>query len=422
MFGQPKTVYIDPDYIGVKKGTIEQPFNSWKDVLWKDGLTCLFKAGSTIKVNYHFFPSGNKITIGSYGTGDKPHIISSVPSGQKVFDLAHLTDVTIQDLEIESTNYATACICLMYAVRGKVINCKVHGAEWGIRNLNSTGMFRIINSEIYHIGDDGCFIGNLDSVELSGSNIYDINLKYYLNPDEAFSGGDVFQMGNVKYFYVHDNTLDHGVTGNKFCIIVNGDGIITSRGIIERNHLLRQGGILVYLDHADGVILRYNKLENSEIAIYDHSSNAQIYNNVFNNITGNVLMLGTPAGSVTKFYNNTFYNINTLSNTYRCEVLFRNNIFSNCYGTLFVHGTNPNADYNCYYKVNNFGSFNIGIHSIKSDPMFNDASKFDFRLKSGSPCIGSGIHLINSDKEIRDNLVSNDVPADIGAGEFPPDK
>src|ERR1035437_522847 len=129
-------VYLDPQYTGVKNGTMAQPFNSWADVNWTDGLTCLIKAGSVLNVNYSLRPTTNRVTIGSYGTGNRPHIISSVPNGQKVLDLGGLTDVTIQDLEIESTNNAQSCIHLFNNVRGRVINCNVHGSEWGIRNVD----------------------------------------------------------------------------------------------------------------------------------------------------------------------------------------------------------------------------------------------------------------------------------------------
>jgi hypothetical protein len=411
------TVYIDPGYTGTKTGTLAQPFSSWTSVVWKDGLTCLIKAGSVITVNYNLRPTANHVTIGSYGTGNRPHIISTL-SGGKILDVASLTDVTVQDLELESTNSALTCLNFMYNVRGKVINCKLHGATWGIRNLTSTGMFRITNSEIYMTGDDGCFISAVDSIELSGSSIHDVNQKYFINTAESYSGGDCFQMSDIPYFYIHNNTIDHGVTGNKFCIIVGGSGTVVSKGIIEHNTLIRQGGILLYMQYANNVIVRDNKFENSQIAIYNLSSNAQISYNEFSNITGNVLMLGAPTGTVTKFFNNTFYNINTLSNAYTNVVSFQNNIFSKVYGTLFVSGTVPNADYNCYNLVTTMGTASSGTHSIKVDPLFNNVSTLLFDLKSTSPCIGKGTTISGITSDIDGNTVPTASTTDIGAHEY----
>ena len=409
-------VYLDPQYTGVKNGTMAQPFNSWADIVWHDGLTCLIKAGSTFNVISDLKVTGNQTTIGSYGTGARPHIVSTAVH---VFDLGGLTDVTIQDLEIESTNNAQSCIHLFNNVRGRVINCKVHGSEWGIRNVNTTGMIHIINSEIFMTGDDGCFNETADSVELSGSYIHDVNQKWFVNPDPTYSGGDGFQMVNLKYFNIHNNTIDHGTTGNKFCIIAGGDGTVTSHGIIEHNILIRQGNdILIYMADADNVIVQYNKFENANIAIYNLSSNAHVYYNEFSNITGNVLMLGAPVGSVTTFLNNTFYNFNTLSNNYTNVVSFENNIFSNCYGTLFVTNTTPNADYNCYNQISTMGTASIGTHSIQADPVFTDVSTLQFKLQSGSPCIDKGVKILPSYFDMDGNAVPNGVSTDMGAHEF----
>jgi hypothetical protein len=412
------TVYIDPSYTGVKAGTIAQPYTSWTDVVWTDGLTCLIKAGSVLNVAYNLRVSANNTTVGAYGTGDRPHIISSV-SGGKVLDVAALTDVTVQDLEIESASSGLTGLHFMNNVRGKVINCKIHGATWGIRNISSTGMFRIINSEVYMTGDDGCFISAVDSVELSGSYIHDVNQKYFINTSETYSGGDCFQMVNISYFNIHNNTIDHTTTGNKFCIIAGGDANVTSHGIIEYNHLLRNGGILLYMSEAENIIVRYNKFENSGTAIYNHSNSPQIYYNEFNNITGTVFMLGAAStSSVSKFYNNSFFNINVLSNAYTDVVSFQNNIFSKCYGTLFVSGTTPNADYNCYYKISNIGTAALGTHSIQADPLFNDTSKSDFSLKSGSPCIGVGAKIWTATNDIDGNVVPNNTLVDMGCHEY----
>jgi hypothetical protein len=156
------TFYIDPQYSGPKNGTINQPYNSWKDITWKNGYSYLFKAGSTLEVSYPLRPGANNVTIGSYGNGNKPHIKSSVPNGQKVLDLARLANIVVKDLDVESTNNATTCISFMNSNNATVMNCSFHGAEWGMRNINSSGSYKITNCELYMTGDDGSYNQGVD--------------------------------------------------------------------------------------------------------------------------------------------------------------------------------------------------------------------------------------------------------------------
>jgi hypothetical protein len=385
----------------------------------------LLKRGTTFDVKYKLWIQANDVTLGAYGTGDRPIIRSAVDNSDKVLDMGNMSDITIRDLEIFSTANAAAIINFMYNVRCAVINCKIHDGEWGIRNLNSSGQFRVLNCEVYNTGDDGCFIANMDSLEFGGNYIHNVNRKYFVDPSEKYAAGDGLQLGNIKNFYVHDNTIDHSGTGDKFCLLLNTDQVgFSGKGIIERNTFKRdqtgESTTIFYtnLNDNSNTIIRYNKFMNSDVAISNHSKNLQVYYNEFINIYGMAFDAAGPSGSNSNVFNNTFYNVKTLVFGYGETVDFKNNIVYNCTGTAFVGGKNINPDYNCYYQVKTFGIFNTGVHSIKTDPKFSDVSNLDLKLQSTSPCINKGINLLVIYKDFDGHPTHKESCVDIGAHEF----
>jgi hypothetical protein len=422
IIGQTNTVYIDPQYTGTKNGSIAQPYNSWADLTWKAGYTYLFKCGSVYNTSTSLRATANNIKIGSYGTGNRPKISSSV-SGGKVFDFGSLSNVIVSDLEVESTNNAQTCFHFITGGPATLINCVIHGAEWGVRNIHSTGMFRIINCEIYMTGDDGCFNQFLDSLEVSGTYIHDVNQKWFVNQAETYSGGDVLQCSVVKYFNIHDNILDHSNTGNKFCFISeNSDGPGTiSTGVIENNTIKRSNngsGIFLYEDQQN-VLIKGNKFIGTSLGIYNHSLSAQIEYNEFINISDRVIEGLSLSSSNTKFVNNTIYNVNrVIAECYNDNITIQNNIIQNVTGQAFEGHSNLKLDYNCYYQMNTPGISSLGTNSINADPQFNNAANLDFSLKSGSPCIDKANNLLGSCIDLLGCTVPKGNAADIGALEF----
>src|ERR1035437_5947385 len=422
-------IYIDPTTPVNGTGTQASPLNgstfqAQYGQPWKANATYLFKKGTTLDVKYKLWIQANNITLGAYGTGNRPIIRSAVNNSDKVLDMGNMKDITIRDLEIFSTANSCAIINFMYNVRCAVINCKIHDGEWGIRNMNSSGQFRVLNCEVYNTGDDGCFIANMDSLEFGGNYIHDVNYKYFVNPSELYAAGDGCQLGNIQNFYIHDNTIDHSGTGDKFCLLLNTDQYgFSGKGIIERNVFIRdQTGastIIFYSNFADNsnTIIRYNKFVGADVAISNHSKNMQVYYNEFINIYGMAFDAAAPAGSKSNIFNNTFYNVGTLVFGYGETVNFKNNIVYNCTGTAFVGGSNINPDYNCYYKISNYGITNTGAHSISADPKFNNVSTLDFSLQSSSPCINRGINVLGTYKDF-DGSATIGSAVDMGALEF----
>jgi hypothetical protein len=264
----------------------------------------------------------------------------------------------------------------------------------------------------------------MDSLEFGGNYIHNVNLKYFVDPSEKYAAGDGLQLGNIQNFYIHDNTIDHSGTGDKFCLLLNTDQTgFSGKGIIERNTFKRdQTGAsttIFYTNFTDNshTIIRYNKFVNADVAISNHSKNLQVYYNEFINIYGMAFDAASPAGSNSNVFNNTFYNVNRLVFGYGETVNFKNNIVYNCTGTAFVGGANINPDYNCYYQVSDFGITNTGSHSIKADPKFTNVSGLDFSLQSSSPCINKGTNVLGTYKDFAGSAQIGSA-VDMGALEY----
>lgn len=128
-----KTQYIDPTNLQDpnENGTVEHPYNSWEDVIWKDGFTYLQKRGTVTKVDAILLSASN-ISIGSYGIGEKPIIESEAED--YIFRAFEKSNIHFNGIHIKAIN-AISCVYLI----GESIDsitieyCKLEGAENAIR-------------------------------------------------------------------------------------------------------------------------------------------------------------------------------------------------------------------------------------------------------------------------------------------------
>lgn len=101
-------VYIDPENISDpnENGSIAHPFDSWKDVAWKDGTIYLQKCGTTAKEDKIIIGASN-VTIGAYGSGEKPVITSETTS--YLISGFDKHNITISNIQVECA-IALSCI------------------------------------------------------------------------------------------------------------------------------------------------------------------------------------------------------------------------------------------------------------------------------------------------------------------------
>jgi hypothetical protein len=432
------TIYIDPTYTASNQnGSISNPYSSWNQVTFINGNTYLQKRGTVFNTTGGITITGrNNITIGAYDTGSRPTIVSS-GSGY-ILDLTTVSNFIIKDLEIYSTGNATSSILIdgygtAISANNLIENCDLHDCEWGVRIISQAPGNRILNCIIHNTGDDGIYAKDITDIEIGYCNIYNVNLKYFINPDQSYSAGDNIQLVSLYdlYFNIHHNTLDHSSTGNKFCFIVAGE---TYTGLIEHNTMIGNSGAVtscLYFGHTSGtVVVRYNTLQDGNYGIYSYVNDLQLYyNKIARNNQGVTVMTNhnlTAKNNV--FYNNVNASISSISNT---SVTSINNIF-------YLSGGSARA-YNCSSIISsNYNNFNTqqssflnghstlaswqsasgnDMNSFIANPMFVNPTTGDFCLQPGSPCINTGTNVNLQFDYFGTQVPQQNIP-DIGLHEY----
>ena len=406
------TIYIDPtNTASGQNGTITNPYSSWSQVSFTNGNIYLQKRGTTFNTTGNLTITGrNNITLGAYGTGNRPKIIKTSAGGY-VVDMTTVSNCIVRDLEISSTANATAAVLIdgystNISPNNLIDNCELHSCEWGVRIISMAPGNRILNSIIHNTGDDGIYAKDITDIEIGYCNIYDVNMKYFINPDQSYSPGDNIQLVSLYdlYFNIHHNILDHSSSGNKFCFIVAGE---TYTGLVEYNTMTGNSGSVtscLYFGHTSGsVIVRYNTLQDGNYGIYSYVYDLQLYyNKILRNNQGVTVMTNhnlTAKNNV--FYNNLGASISSISNT---SVTSKNNIF-------YLSGGSSRA-YSCNSTIiSNYNNFNVqqanflnghstlaswqsatgnDLNSFIANPMFVNPAADDYCLLPASTCINTG--------------------------------
>ncbi|MFH1119554.1 MAG: cadherin domain-containing protein [Bacteroidota bacterium] len=409
------TIYIDPTNTATgQNGSYLNPYSSWSQVTFTNGNTYLQKRGTTFSTTGNITITGrSNITLGAYDSGERPKIIKTT-SGGYIVDMTTVSNCVVRDLEISSTANATSAIIIdgygtAISPNNLVDNCDLHSCEWGVRIISQAPGNRILNSIIHNTGDDGVYAKDITDIEIGYCHIYDVNMKYFVNPNQSYSPGDNIQLVSLYdlYFNIHHNTLDHSSSGNKFCFIAAGE---TYTGLIEYNTMIGNSGAVtscLYFGHTSGtVIVRYNTLQDGNYGIYSYVYDLQLhYNKIVRNNQGVTVMTNhnlTAKNNV--FYNNVNAGISSISNT---SVTSNNNIF-------YLSGSNSRA-YSCNSTIiSNYNNFNTqqanflnghstlaswqsatgnDLNSFIANPLFVNPVIDDYCLQPTSTCINSGTNV-----------------------------
>ena len=414
------TVYVDPtNNAASQNGSIDNPYNSWRLVTWRNGDTYLQKRGTTANISGSIGITGrNNMTIGAYGTGARPRITQTSGSGH-VLSMRTVSNCVVRDLEISSTVNGTSGIIMDsygtdISANNLIDNCEIHGTQWGVRIISKGAGNKILNSTIHTTADDGVYINGVSDIEIGYCNIYNVNTYYFVNKDQSFSAGDNIQLvsNNDMVFHIHHNILDHSSTGNKFCFISAGE---TYSGVIEYNTMTGNSANVtscIYLGNTNKTVtIRYNTLKDGNYAVYSYVSNLQFhYNQVIRNNQGLSIMNNKSLTALNNvFYNNRQSCISSISNT---SVTSKNNIFHLSGTGARVYGCNSSvvSDHNNFNtQQNGFlngqstlaswqSSSGNDAHSFVNNPSFVNIANDDFRVQSNSPCINTGTNVgLNQD-------------------------
>lgn len=131
--GQSSTIYIDPDNNNdpEEDGSLNNPYNSWQDITWTTGNIYLQKCG-TIAHEEGIIIGANNVTLGSYGEGELPVIISE--TSNYLIRGFEKENIIISNLSLESPN-AVSCIYFLGASCNNITieHCHLEGVTNGIR-------------------------------------------------------------------------------------------------------------------------------------------------------------------------------------------------------------------------------------------------------------------------------------------------
>lgn len=431
------TYYIDPSFTGSNQnGSSSRPFNSWSKVSFSNGNTYLQKSGTTnTSGNRITIANRSNITIGAYGSGNKPKIVTN-GSGDHILYIKDSYNITVKDIELTSTGSWTSGITIQGgsgSSGNQIRNVYIHRAMWGIRVLTSAGGTKILYARIHDIGDDGIFAQNVSNIEIGNCTIYDINKKYLTNPSESYAAGDGIQISSTNNltFNIHHNTVDHSTMGNKACIMIYGNNFT---GTIEHNTIIGNvpknvAGIYLHTS-SKPVTVRYNTIKNSGVGIVDNVNMLEAY---YNRLMSNRVAVLVNPGAKANLRNNVFY-ANTryaVQSAYSTTLTMKNNIFhlsSSPAKALSSQGTvssNSNV-YSQQYSgfINGFASLSAWRNatgndqsSVVGNPGFVNPNNGDFHIQSSSIARNKGSN-VNLNRDYFGNAVPISGNPDAGIHEF----
>lgn len=208
-----KVVYIDPTNRNdlSENGTIEHPYNSWSDVTWKNDYKYYQKRGTTAsedKISIYC----NGATLGAYGDGEKPKIISTAKDyaiqalDKQLVNIVNLHIIaenaissiyllgdqnsiySIQNCIIESSDYAVR------VVEGKSISLKYNTIKNCMRGLYSFANENIIYYNIFNNNNNAVEIASLNSTTEVYNNVF-----YENGSGVSSSHGDLTLYNNIFY-------------------------------------------------------------------------------------------------------------------------------------------------------------------------------------------------------------------------------
>jgi hypothetical protein len=407
-------VHIDPESTAdsLANGSRERPFNSFDDMVWKDGMVVLVKRNTVLR-GKQITISANNVTIASYGTGKRPVIFcveESVPGANRhaiVCDAGGIDNLTLRDLEITAPR-ATSCIRLLRNCNLiQIINCLVHDSYWGIRSLGNKNVL-IHNTEVYNTRDDGIFFQDTYNIEIQHCYIHHVNLNWKPpTTPEKDAAGDGIQLDRCNNWHVHHNLVDRVGSGNKFCFISNNPG--QDKGVLEYNIFKgpSHSGSVIYLGDGSNIIVRYNLMANcAGSPLYTHGKGFMFYGNIMADVKGPLF-----ASNPIEVFNNLFYRP----------------------GLVIMKGNTIHATNNIYYNENRkyhfevkhlSGSNNLYFGdqapkgSFKGKPLFKDPENLNFQLLPGSDGVDMGKQLIPYKQDILGTQVPQGDGPDIGPFEY----
>lgn len=298
---QGRTYYIDPNNNqNNRDGSIDNPYKTWQEVP-KDNSNWayLFKRGTTSTLSSMNFMNKANISIGAYGSGTRPKIISTSGGNAISFDYNNtsiqLSNTKTHIAGLDVSCQSQQCDSVISAHHNSVIEDNyLHNGDSIIRAVGDDGVsggnpqanalknVTIKNNVLRDAGSDGMFIRNVYGLLLIEGNLIEkVNQRYFTNPSESYAAGDGIQLsGGTPNWKIIDNKIDRSDTGNKFALIIhnskrdsNYQYEISGNTFISPKSTGNGGALLYYNDL--GSINEYNYNVSNNYFIGDKGSGRQ---------------------------------------------------------------------------------------------------------------------------------------------------
>ncbi|MGV8964415.1 MAG: cadherin domain-containing protein, partial [Candidatus Saccharimonadaceae bacterium] len=431
------TIYIDPTNTSSgQNGSITNPYDSWTDFSFVNGNTYLQKRGTTYTSSSQIYISSkSNILIGAYNSGGRPKF-SFTGSGY-AFYIVSSSNCTVENFEVNGNSNAAALISIYgttssYTVNNIINNCLLYNAHSQGSGQGICGFYNdhltILNTEIHNVAIDGIYLAYEPNIEIGYCNIYDVNRRYFSNPDQYYSSGDGIQLdGNYDGFRIHHTTIDRtNGAGNKYDLILNSAGSSQyASGIIEYCTFKTGPNVssAVHIEMGDNIITRYNIFKGSTQGIKlggNNTSNNLIHNNLFYDCKYGV---GIAWGVTnTKVYNNVFYHVSSYHIWVdRTNVITRNNIHmrtTDAGVAIYNYGGGSwTISNNCYSSAAVSGTPGTGTNPIIGNPNFINPATGNFNIQSNSVVIDHGIP-VGISFDMDNTAIFQGTAPEIGAFEY----
>lgn len=411
------TYYVDPGAAAGGNGSIAAPWNTGTQVTaatFTPGQSVGFKCGTTLNLSAAITiaedgTSGNRITLGAYGTGAAP-IISAQNASRHTIQVTG-DYVTVQDLDVRNAGIdgdgGEWCnIQFNGATNGKALRCKISNAEVGIGMVSGSS-----NGEIAY-----CAFNANNKMVVNDATI-----------DTDYGAHATFIGQGSNNCYIHHNTstghihtsVDYGYDGS-FCEVYESSGTQ-----------------LAYNTSITDLVL----IEIGRPSAGGAADDTWIHNNLF--ATTAALGGGRGSGVVTRgngvnygpnyrtiVEHNTFYVPGTHTETAGITVLgtgatgsdyivrARNNVIVSGNNTIWAPGYNGTVP--TLVRSHNLRNGNnpvpLTTGEVSTSPSFIDTTNNDFHLGSGSPARNAGLTGLGYPYDLEGKPI--DSTPDMGAIQF----
>ncbi len=424
--GKANVIYLDASAPEGGDGSIQAPYKRINDIpsnkedriILKANTTYLFKRGEDFKLSIPIKINEPNVVLDAYGNGERPRIWTDKSNIKMIVTGDGAYNPQINNLFLESTFVAnganqqgTIMVNFIKCIKGVAFNLKTKGGVKGICSAQNTDTLKVINCEVSHTADDGCWFHSADVVYVEGLYCHHVNTDYQFAPNEKDSGGDNVQFITEHYkeksigiekLIVVNSVLDHTGYPLKFNIMVGSKKPEKDWPIVEvyNTNLIHKGdGTNIYTDEVDSVIVDRCELTGGTNGIrknWNFPTDFIITRNIFHHHLEHAVLLKTKGelaiNEGVTIYNNTFFGEEIGLRLFGIPSDIKNNIFSNIKSkALYSLSKRYNMDYNLYHNVN--GKIPNEAHKITGNPMFKDADNNDFHILKDSPSIDKGTSL-----------------------------